>query len=98
MTLDLVNAAVTISSTSVSGDVTVRAPHDGYDVTANTASGQVVIDGRTIDRHSRPASGRLTDGNAGLRLKANAVSGNVVVLQSASAPSRPAPSAPAPGA
>jgi DUF4097 and DUF4098 domain-containing protein YvlB len=85
VTLDLVNAAVTIGSSSVSGDVTVRAPHDGYDVTANTASGQVVIDGRTIDRHSRPSSGRLTHGNAGLRLKATAVSGNVVVLQSASA-------------
>lgn len=87
VTLDLVNAAVTIGSTSVSGDVTVRAPHDGYDVTANTASGQVVIDGHTIDRRSRPTSGRLTDGNGGLRLKATAVSGNVVVLHSASAPS-----------
>jgi DUF4097 and DUF4098 domain-containing protein YvlB len=83
VTLDLLNAAVTIGSSSVSGDVTVRAPHDGYDVTANTATGQVVIDGRTIDKRSRPASGRLTEGNGALRLKANAVSGNVVVLQSA---------------
>lgn len=87
VTLDLLNTAVIIGSNSVSGDVTVRAPHDGYDVTANTATGQVVIDGHTIDKQSRPSSGRLTDGNAGLRLKATAVSGNVVVLHSASAPS-----------
>jgi hypothetical protein len=81
ITLDLTVAAATITSNSVSGDVTVRAPHRGYDVTANTASGQVVIDGRTIDKHSRPAGNRLTDGDGGLRLRANAVSGNVVVLK-----------------
>ncbi len=82
VTLDLVNAATSIGSNSVSGDVTVRAPHDGYDVKASLASGQVVIDGRTFDKHSRPANGRLCDGNGSLRLKANAVSGSVVVLQS----------------
>lgn len=80
VTLDLVNAATSIGSSSVSGDVTVRAPHDGYDVKASLASGQVVIDGRTFDKFSRPASGRLSDGAGSLRLKANAVSGNVVVL------------------
>ena len=81
VTLDLVNATALIKSTSVSGDVTVRAPHGGYDVTANTATGQVVIDGRAIDKHSRPGGNRLTDGDGGLQLKANAVSGNVVVLR-----------------
>jgi hypothetical protein len=79
--LDLVNGAATITSNSVSGDVTVRTPHGGYDVTANTASGQVVIDGHTIDKHSRQGGNRLTDGDGSLRLKANAVSGNVVVLK-----------------
>lgn len=83
--LDLVNGTSSIKSNSVSGDVTVRAPHDGYDVTANTASGQVVIDGRTLDKHSRPAGNRLVEGSGSLRLKANAVSGNVVVLQAAGA-------------
>jgi DUF4097 and DUF4098 domain-containing protein YvlB len=81
ITLDLVNSAAQIKSTSVSGDVTVRAPHRGYDVTANTASGQVVIDGHNIDKRSRPAGIRLTDGDGSLRLKANAVSGSVVVLK-----------------
>jgi hypothetical protein len=83
VTLDLVNAATSIGSSSVSGDVTVRAPHDGYDVKASLASGQVVIDGRTFDKRSRPASGRLSDGAGSLRLKASAVSGNVVVLKAA---------------
>lgn len=83
VTLDLVNSSTTIGSSSVSGDVTVRAPHDGYDVKASLASGQVVIDGRTFDKYSRPANGRLSDGAGSLRLKANAVSGNVVVLQAA---------------
>ena len=81
VTLDLTNAGPTISSSSVSGDVTVRAPHHGYDVKASTATGSVVIDGLTIDRNSRRNGGRLTAGDGGLRLKANAVSGDVVVLQ-----------------
>jgi hypothetical protein len=83
--LDLVNGAATIKTNSVSGDVTVRAPHGGYDVSANTASGQVVIDGRAIDKHSRQSGNRLTDGDGGLRLSANAVSGNVVVLKASPA-------------
>lgn len=82
ITLDLLNANATITSSSVSGDVTVRAPHGGYDLTANIASGQVVIDGRTIDKTMRQGGGnRLTDGDGGLRIKANAVSGSVVVLK-----------------
>ena len=28
--------------------MTVRAPHSGYDVRANTATGQVVVDGREL--------------------------------------------------
>ena len=83
--LDLVNGAASIKSTSVSGDVTVRAPHAGYDVTANTASGQVVIDGHAITKHSYTSGHRLTDGDGSLRVKANAVSGNVVVLRAATA-------------
>jgi DUF4097 and DUF4098 domain-containing protein YvlB len=91
VTLDLVNAAGQINSNSVSGDVTLRAPHGGYDVVANTASGQVVIDGVNIDKRSRPSGVRLTDGDGALRLKANAVSGNVVVLRPRATPSDEAP-------
>ena len=81
ITLDLTNSAATIGSNSVSGDVTVRAPHDGYDVTANTASGQVVVDGRSMNKHHRAPGNRLTEGSGALRLRANAVSGNVVLLR-----------------
>jgi DUF4097 and DUF4098 domain-containing protein YvlB len=91
VTLDLLNAAGQVNSNSVSGDVTLRAPHGGYDVVANTASGQVVIDGVNIDKRSRPAGVRLTDGDGALRLKANAVSGNVVVLRARSNHSDEAP-------
>lgn len=81
--LDITNAAATIASTSVSGDLTVRAPHGGYDVNANTASGQVVVDGQELRRGAHAAGGRLSSGDGALRVKANAVSGNVVVLRPA---------------
>jgi DUF4097 and DUF4098 domain-containing protein YvlB len=80
--LDLTNETAAISSNSVSGDVTVRAPHRGYDVRANTASGQVVVDGRELRRGPHAAGGQLTEGDGALRVKANAVSGNIVVLRS----------------
>lgn len=83
VTLDLANPASRIASHSVSGDVTVRAPHDGYDVKASTATGQVVIDGQKV--HRWDSGQRLTAGGRGLRLDASAVSGNVVVLQAATA-------------
>ncbi|HET8769232.1 MAG TPA: DUF4097 family beta strand repeat-containing protein [Pedococcus sp.] len=83
VTLDLSNPASRIASHSVSGDVTVRAPHDGYDVKASTATGQVVIDGQKV--HRWDSGQRLTSGGRGLRLDASAVSGNVVVLQAATA-------------
>ena len=82
--LDLTNGTAAISSTSVSGDITVRAPHDGYSVKANTASGQVVVDGRELRRGPHAAGGQLTDGNGSLQVKANAVSGNIVVLRAES--------------
>jgi hypothetical protein len=91
ITLDLLNGEATLSSSSVSGDVTVRAPHRGYTVTAHTASGQVVVDGRELWRGLRGGGGQVTEGEGGLRIKANAVSGSIVVL---SAPS----TAPAEGA
>jgi hypothetical protein len=79
--LDLVNGAATISSSSVSGDVTVRSPLRGYDVRATTAGGQVVVDGRELRRGPHAAGGQLTEGDGALHVKANAVSGNIVVLR-----------------
>ena len=80
--LDLTAADARITSNSVSGDVTVRIPQGGgYDVTGHTASGQVVIDGQSMGRGSKHGGGTLTDGDRTLVVKANAVSGNVVVLR-----------------
>jgi hypothetical protein len=84
--LDLLNGTASIASTSVSGDVTVRSPLAGYDVRATSASGQVVVDGRELRRGQFAAGGQLTEGDGALRLKANAVSGNVVVLRTPQGP------------
>lgn len=81
--LDLVNATAQIRSNSVSGDVTVRAPFEGYDVEVNGPSGLAVVDGQRLARDGAQGPGtgrRLSKGDGALRIKANAVSGNLVVL------------------
>jgi hypothetical protein len=83
VTLDLTDGRAQIQSFSVSGDVTVRIPSGGgYDVTARTAAGQVVIDGQSMHgnaQHQR--GGMLSEGDKALVVKATSVSGNVVVLR-----------------
>lgn len=84
ITLDLTQSRAQIQSNSVSGDVTVRIPRGGgYDVSAHTASGHVVIDGTAMSA-GRPGQrgGRLSDGDQALKIKANSVSGDIVVLRS----------------
>ena len=83
ITLDLTNGGAQIQSNSVSGDVTVRIPQGGgYDVTARTASGHIVIDGQSMDGNApHQHGGRLIEGDKALVIKANSVSGNVVVLR-----------------
>ena len=83
MTLDLSDGGAKIQSNSVSGDVTVRIPAGGgYDVAAHTASGQIVIDGQSMNGNTpHQRGGRLSDGDKALVIKANSVSGNVVVLR-----------------
>ena len=83
ITLDLTDGRAQIQSNSVSGDVTVRIPQGGgYDVAAHTAAGHVVIDGQSMNG-SGPyqRGGQLSDGDKALVIKANSVSGNVVVLR-----------------
>ena len=83
MTLDLTDGGAQIQSNSVTGDITVRIPQGGgFDVTAHTASGHVVIDGQSMDGDMpHQHGGRLSDGDKALVIKANSVSGNVVVLR-----------------
>jgi hypothetical protein len=53
-------------------------------VAAHTASGHVVIDGQSMNGQSPfQRGGELSDGNKALVIKANSVSGNVVVLRAA---------------
>jgi hypothetical protein len=95
--LDLTAGAARISSSSVSGDVTVRAPLGGFDVEGHTATGQVVVDGRTLrsDGHGfgvrMGGGGRLHEGDGALKVTANAVSGNVVVLRASGPQDSPPP-------
>ena len=92
--LDLVNTHVDVQSNSVSGDVTIRAPFSGYAVTASSATGQVIVDGQSLrgGKRGRMPSGGTADGAPGqsgtlrsgaesLRLRANSVSGDVILLQ-----------------
>jgi hypothetical protein len=83
ITLDLMDGEAQIQSNSVSGDVTVRIPRGGgYDVTARTATGHIVIDGQSMDGNApHQHGGRLMEGDKALVIKANSVSGNVVVLR-----------------
>ncbi len=84
--LDLRNGRADVSSNSVSGDVTVRAPYTGYAVSASSATSQVVIDGQSFGRAERAAWGdgrshgwaggsaaTLRQGDESLRIKANSV-------------------------
>jgi Putative adhesin len=83
ITLDLTDGRAQIQSNSVSGDLTVRVPAGGgYDVAARTASGHVVIDGQSLNGDAPyQRGGQLSDGDKSLVIKANSVSGNVVVLR-----------------
>jgi len=83
ITLDLTDGRAQIQSNSVSGDVTVRIPHGGgYDVAARTVVGQVVIDGQSMHGNAaHQRGGMLSDGDKALVIKANSVSGNVVILR-----------------
>jgi Putative adhesin len=83
ITLDLTDGAAQIQSNTVSGDVTVRVPSGGgYDVAAHTASGHIVIDGQSMNGDTpQQRGGRLSEGDKALVIKANSVSGNVVVLR-----------------
>ena len=85
MTLDLNDGGAQIQSNSVSGDVTVRIPQGGgYDVAAHTATGHVVIDGQSMNGNTpHQHGGRLSDGDKALSIKANSVSGDIVLLRTA---------------
>ena len=98
--LDLVNGRLDVQSNSVTGDVTIRAPFCGYAVTATSATGQVIVDGQSLQTGARAGmppggwgdgmpggsggrSGTLRSGDESLILRANSVSGDVILLRAA---------------
>ncbi len=85
ITLDLTSGRSQIRSTSVSGDVTVRVPLGGYDVSGNiVAGGQVVVDGERISCGAGfgPAqTAHAREGDGALRIRFTALSGSIVVLR-----------------
>ncbi len=92
--LDLRNGRLDVQANAVSGDVTIRAPFTGYAVTAASATGQVVVDGQSLRggrRGGMPSAdptgqtGTLRSGDESLTLKANSVSGSVVLLRAGGA-------------
>ncbi|HET8601764.1 MAG TPA: DUF4097 family beta strand repeat-containing protein [Segeticoccus sp.] len=87
LTLDLTDGRARVQSNSVSGDVTLRIPTGGgFDVSAHTMSGHVIIDGRAMPKATfgSQSGGSLQEGDGALRVKATSVSGDVVVLRAQS--------------
>lgn len=83
MLLDLVGSSGLVTANGVSGDVTVRIPTgSGYDVTAGSQSGHVVVDGQTLSGGSgSDKGGHRSEGDRSFAMKLRTVSGNVVVLR-----------------
>lgn len=81
--LDLAGSSGLVTATGVSGDVTVRIPAgSGYDVTAGSQSGHVVVDGETLSGGSgSDKGGHRAEGDRAFAMKLRSVSGNVVVLR-----------------
>lgn len=86
ITLDLLSAKTSITSTAVSGDVLVRVPDsDGFDVQLSSLSGAAIVDGQRIGSPGTRGGGRLSEGSPTLKIKANSVSGDVVVMRATQA-------------
>ncbi len=81
--LDLIGSAGLVTANGVSGDITVRIPRTvGYDVTAASQSGHVVVDGQTLSGGAdADKGGHRSDGDRAFAMKLRCVSGNVVVLR-----------------
>lgn len=83
ITLDLTNHDTRVESNTVSGDVTVRVPAGGgYRVDVSTMSGSAIVDGMKLGGKWH-RGGHASDGDQSLRISANSMSGDVVVLRAA---------------
>lgn len=87
LVLDLVGSTSLVTATGISADITIRIPRDsGYDVSAGSQSGHVVVDGHTLSGgEGAEKGGHRSLGDRTFAIKARTVSGNVVVLRDGSA-------------
>ncbi len=87
LVLDLVGPVGLVTANAVSGDITIHIPGGaGYDVTAASQSGHVVVDGHTLSGGAdADKGGHRFEGDRTFAIKARTVSGNVVVLRGESA-------------
>ena len=82
-----------LGANTVSGDLTIRLPHDvGVDLSANTASGTVVVDSQRFSTAGGKFAAILGPDAKLMLLRVNTVSGNVSVVHRLEDPA--APSAP----
>ncbi|WP_186526174.1 DUF4097 family beta strand repeat-containing protein [Leekyejoonella antrihumi] len=82
VTLDLLGGRSVISSSSVSGDVTLRIPQGGgYSVQVHSISGHAIVDGMELGGKPGARGGQVEDGDGALKVTANSVSGDVVILR-----------------
>ena len=85
ITLDLTDFRTRVESNTVSGVVTVRVPQGGgYRVKVSTMSGAAIVDGMKLGGKWH-RGGEARDGDESLRISANSMSGDVVVLRAAPA-------------
>lgn len=79
--LDVLPGSCIVSMESVAADLRVQATGcTGFDVTADSASGQVVVDGKPLlMTHTGTPSGHVADGDQSLVVRAKTMRGNVLV-------------------
>ncbi|MDO5628473.1 MAG: DUF4097 family beta strand repeat-containing protein [Mobilicoccus sp.] len=89
--LDLRHGPSIVTANTVSGNVTVRVPQTtGYDVTAATVSGGVIVDGETVMDEGKRGGHRHT-GDRSVAVKSRTVSGTLVLLRGGAAPGSAGP-------
>lgn len=81
--LDLRGRSTLVTVNAGTSDVTLRLPRGcGYDVTATSGSGHVVVDGHTLSGGAAgEKGGHRSEGDRAIAVKARTASGNIVVLR-----------------
>lgn len=99
LSFDISGPCRTLSANTMSGDATVRVPHDvGVDLSASMVSGRVVVDDDRIHTSGGKVTASVGPSPGRLVLRAKSVSGNVSVVHGAAPAGPSGPEARHPGA